>query len=203
MEINRLLLLIWLPYLLIILAHVNTGSATEDPSLIISRFQQYLQINTSQPSPDYYKALKFLISQADALSLQHQTIELVENKPLLLLKWEGSDPTLPSILLYSHTDVVPSEPAKWTYHPFSAHIDSSGNIYARGSQDMKCVGMQHLEAIRKLKATGFHPVRSIYVVFAPDEEVGGHDGAEKFAESAIFKSLNVAIVLDEGKSFDL
>lgn len=63
---------------------------------------------------------------------------------------------------------------------------------------MKCVGMQYLEAIRKLKAGGFQPVRTVYLAFAPDEEIGGHDGAEKFAESDVFKSMNVGIVLDEG-----
>lgn len=65
---------------------------------------------------------------------------------------------------------------------------------------MKCVGMQYLEAIRKLKASGFEPVRSIYLSFVPDEEIGGHDGAEKFVDSDVFKNLNVDIVLDEGKS---
>lgn len=63
---------------------------------------------------------------------------------------------------------------------------------------MKCVGMQYLEAIRRLKASGFQPLRSVYLSFVPDEEIGGHGGAEKFAESDEFKKLNVAIVLDEG-----
>jgi aminoacylase len=31
-------------------------------------------------------------------------------------------------------------------------MDARGHIFARGSQDMKCVGMQYLEAIRRLKA---------------------------------------------------
>lgn len=66
---------------------------------------------------------------------------------------------------------------------------------------MKCVGMQYLEAIRRLKASGFQPVRSVYLSFVPDEEIGGHDGAEKFADSHVFNSLNVGIVLDEGKKF--
>lgn len=65
---------------------------------------------------------------------------------------------------------------------------------------MKCVGMQYLEAIRNLKASGFEPVRSVYLSFVPDEEIGGRDGAEKFAGSDVFKNLNVGIVLDEGKS---
>lgn len=63
---------------------------------------------------------------------------------------------------------------------------------------MKCVGMQYLEAIRRLKSSGFHPKRSLYLSFVPDEEIGGHDGAEKLAYSDVFKDLNVDVVLDEG-----
>jgi len=63
---------------------------------------------------------------------------------------------------------------------------------------MKCVGLQYLEAIRKLKASGFVPVRTVYLSFVPDEEIGGHAGAEKFAESEVFEKMNVGIVLDEG-----
>ncbi|KAL6214195.1 hypothetical protein ACLB2K_013633 [Fragaria x ananassa] len=161
-------------------------------------FQKYLQINTAHPKPLYQEAADFILTEANSLSLQSQTLEFVPNKPLVLLKWPGSDPSLPSILLNSHTDVVPAEHDKWAHHPFAAHVDPNGKIYARGSQDMKCVGLQYLEAIRRLKTCGFVPTRSVYLSFVPDEEIGGHDGAEKFAESEIFKSLNVGIVLDEG-----
>ncbi|XP_027360374.1 aminoacylase-1-like isoform X1 [Abrus precatorius] len=176
----------------------SSSSIEEEESSIISRFQRYLKINTAQPNPRYKEATDFLLSEGKALSLESQIIELAEGKPLVLLKWEGRNPHLSSILLYSHTDVVPSEHDKWTHHPFSAHIDSHGRIYARGSQDMKCVGMQYLEAIRRLKALHFHPLRTVYVAFSPDEEIGGHDGAEKFVQSQIFQQMNVGIVLDEG-----
>nr|POF21663.1 aminoacylase-1 [Quercus suber] len=63
---------------------------------------------------------------------------------------------------------------------------------------MKCVGMQYLEAIRKLKASGFQPLRSVYLSFVPDEEIGGHDGVEKFVDSDVFTNMNLGIVLDEG-----
>lgn len=182
--------------LVVVVLHL---SAVAGDDAIVSRFQEYLRINTVQPNPEYYKAVDFIISQAKPLSLESQTIEFVKGKPLLLLKWVGSDPTLPAFLLNSHTDVVPFEDSKWTHHPLQAHMDHHGDIYARGSQDMKCVGMQYLEAIRKLQASGFKPLRSVYLSFVPDEEIGGHDGAEKFAESQLFKSLNIAIVLDEGK----
>ncbi|KAG6651479.1 aminoacylase-1-like isoform X1 [Carya illinoinensis] len=185
--------------LLVLLSITSTkAEAEEDPSSIISRFQQYLQINTAHPHPHYSQAADFILSQAQSLSLETRTLEFVQGKPLIFLKWPGSDPDLPSILLNSHTDVVTVEQEKWSHPPFGAHIDRQGNIYARGSQDMKCVGMQYLEAIRKLKASGFQPVRSVYLSFVPDEEIGGRDGAEKFAASDAFKNLNVGIVLDEG-----
>ena len=63
---------------------------------------------------------------------------------------------------------------------------------------MKCVGMQYLEAIQKLKASGFHPLRSVYLSFVPDEEIGGHDGVEKFVDSDVFTNMNLGIILDEG-----
>eukprot|EP00262_Sarcandra_glabra_P004737 TRINITY_DN15985_c0_g1_i1.p1 TRINITY_DN15985_c0_g1~~TRINITY_DN15985_c0_g1_i1.p1 ORF type:complete len:494 (-),score=82.18 TRINITY_DN15985_c0_g1_i1:236-1606(-) len=171
---------------------------SEDPSAIISRFQQYLQINTAHPNPNYSQATDFILSQAKSLALESETLEFAYRKPVILLKWPGKNPNLPSILLNSHTDVVPVEDHKWAHPPFAARIDSKGDIYARGSQDMKCVGIQYLEAIGRLKKSGFEPMRTVYVSFVPDEEIGGHDGAEKFAASERFEKMNVGIVLDEG-----
>ncbi|KAF9621376.1 hypothetical protein IFM89_020389 [Coptis chinensis] len=185
-------------YSLIQLISLTLVLSTSQSSEIISRFQHYLQINTAQPNPDYTSATNFILSQSKALNLESQTIEFVKGKPVILLKWIGKYPKLPSILLNSHTDVVPVEQHKWTHPPFNAHIDEVGHIYARGSQDMKCVGLQYLEAIRALKDRGFEPVRTVYVSFVPDEEIGGHDGAEKFAQSEVFEKMNVGIVLDEG-----
>ncbi|GER54044.1 aminoacylase-1 [Striga asiatica] len=175
------------------------AGAEKDSSPIIARFQEYLRIDTAHPNPSYYEAADFILSQAKSLSLDFQILEFEKGKPLVLLKWTGKNPSLPSVLLNSHTDVVPAEHRKWDFHPFEARIDSSsGHIYARGSQDMKCVGLQYLEAIRRLQAAGFRPLRTVYLSFVPDEEIGGHDGAEKFAHSEVFQKMNVGIVLDEG-----
>ncbi|KAI9085056.1 hypothetical protein K1719_033048 [Acacia pycnantha] len=204
MELHTLKILCFHLSLLILVASSSVIEASHSSSLsssdaeTVSRFQHYLQINTSQPIPNYHQVADFLISQAKSISLESQAIEFVQGKPFVLIQWLGTNPNLPSILLYSHTDVVPSEPEKWKYDPFSAHVDQNGNIYARGSQDMKCVGMQYLEAVRRLKASSFQPLRSIYLAFSPDEEIGGQDGAAKFVESEVFKSLNIGVVLDEG-----
>lgn len=175
-----------------------SSTAEDAASIIISRFQQYLQIDTSQPNPNYSESAQFILSQAKTLGLDAETLEFAPGKPLVLLKWPGKKPSLPSILLNSHTDVVAAEHSKWAHPPFSAEIDAAGNIFARGSQDMKCVGLQYLEAIRRLKRSGFEPIRTVYLSFVPDEEIGGHDGAVKLAASERFEEMNVGIVLDEG-----
>lgn len=77
-------------------------------------------------------------------------------------------------------------------------MDEQGNIYARGSQDMKSVGIQYLEAIRRLKLNGQRCERTIHVSFVPDEEIGGVLGMKAFVKTADFKALNVGFALDEG-----
>ncbi len=110
----------------------------------------------------------------------------------------GTDADSKSILLNSHTDVVPVTEDKWSVDPFEAVLDEQGRIIARGSQDMKCVGMGYLEAIRRLKANGFTPKRTIHLSFVPDEEIGGSDGMKLFVQTDEFKCLNIGVALDEG-----
>lgn len=43
-------------------------------------------------------------------------------------------------------DVVPAEEAEWCVDPFAAVV-KDGRVYGRGTQDMKCVGAQYLEAV--------------------------------------------------------
>ncbi|KAJ9673659.1 hypothetical protein PVL29_023301 [Vitis rotundifolia] len=172
----------------------------EEEDSPITRFQGYLRINTVHPNPDYASAVSFLKSQALSIGLQTKTLEFARSKPLLLLTWPGSDPSLPSILLNSHLDSVPVEPSKWLHPPFSAYRSPDGKIFARGAQDDKCIAMQYLEAIRNLRAQNFQPTRTIHISYVPDEEIGGLDGAAKFAASKEFADLNVGFMLDEGQA---
>lgn len=142
----------------------------------------------------------FLQRQATNLNLSF-AVHYPSNidNPVCVMSWTGSQPNLPSILLNSHMDVVPVFADKWTHPPFAAEIDESGKIYARGSQDMKCVGMQYLAAIRALKRDGIQQLkRTIYLTFVADEEVGGFHGMRPFVKTDVFKSMNVGIAIDEG-----
>ncbi|XP_017143999.1 aminoacylase-1-like [Drosophila miranda] len=167
----------------------------------IKIFREYLRIPTVHPNVDYTACVEFLKRQAAGLNLPVDVVYPVNEKnPVVIMKWEGTQPELPSIILNSHTDVVPVFPEKWTHEPFSADLDAEGRIFARGSQDMKCVGTQYLGAIRALKASGYKPKRTIYLTYVPDEEVGGHLGMRELVKGDYFKSLNVGFSFDEGIS---
>jgi len=168
----------------------------EDPAVTILR--SYIRIRTDHPTPDYTASTKFLQSLADSVGLQYSCTECTPGKPVLVLTWPGTDPQLPSVLLNSHVDVVPVSEEFWTYPPFSGHKDSQGHIYGRGTQDMKSVGIQYVEAVRRLKQLDRSHPRTVHVTFVPDEEIGGHDGLAKFVKTAKFKEMNVGFGLDEG-----
>lgn len=143
--------------------------------------------------------VKFLKRQSDELGLEFKVeIPVTPKKPICILTWVGTNPELKSIILNSHMDVVPVFEEFWTHKPFAADIDAEGRIYARGSQDMKCVGMQYLAALRFFKHNKMQFKRTIHVVFVPEEEVGGVDGMRDFVHQNSFKMLNAGVSLDEG-----
>uniref|UniRef100_A0A8C2TP71 N-acyl-aliphatic-L-amino acid amidohydrolase n=1 Tax=Coturnix japonica TaxID=93934 RepID=A0A8C2TP71_COTJA len=174
----------------------KSAGASENPSVTL--FREYLRIDTRHPKPDYDAAVQFLERVGTDVGLLCQKVEVCPGRVVLVLTWPGTNPRLRSILLNSHTDVVPVFEEHWTYPPFEAIKDSQGNIYARGAQDMKCVSIQYLEAVRRLKAEGKSFARTIHLSFVPDEEVGGYKGMVMFLQRPEFKALNVGFALDEG-----
>lgn len=164
---------------------------------VVQRFREYLRIPSVHPDVDYGDCVEFLKKQASLLDLPVVVYEFVPKKPVVVMTWTGLQPELPSILLNSHMDVVPVNEEKWTYPPFDAVVSDDGYIYARGTQDMKGIGMMHLEAIRRLKDAGVRLKRTVHITFVPDEEIGGVDGMRAFSESLEFKQLNIGFALDE------
>jgi aminoacylase len=63
---------------------------------------------------------------------------------------------------------------------------------------MKCVTIQYIEALHRLKQSGKTFARTIYIAAVPDEEIGGHDGVAKWVQTPQFKALNIGFALDEG-----
>ncbi|KAF2350463.1 N-acyl-L-amino-acid amidohydrolase [Trinorchestia longiramus] len=171
-------------------------AAIEDPA--VTRFREYVRIKTVQPEPDYESCTAWLRARGEAVGGEVRIVESAPQRPVVIITFKGTNPQLPTLLLNSHTDVVPVFPEHWKYDPFSAHKDEEGNIYGRGTQDMKCVGMQYLEAIDRMRKQGKTFMRTIHLSFVPDEEIGGFLGMKEFVKMPEFRDLNVGFALDEG-----
>ena len=167
----------------------------------VDLFKAFLRINTMHPKPDLASCVTWLLSVAESLKLSSQVLSMVPGLPIVVLSRVGTEPSLPAIGLNCHMDVVPVVRERWVkipadQTPFSAWEDEAGNIYARGSQDMKCVGAQYLCALKRLSETPLQ--RTVHTVWVPDEEIGGEDGMKKFVHSPEFRALNLGVMMDEG-----
>jgi aminoacylase len=168
-------------------------------AVAVERLQAYIRCKSMHPHPTagYSDAGVLLEAYSKELCLAFERLELEAGHPIFLLTWEGSSPGLPPLLLNSHMDVVPVEADKWTQPPFEGAI-IDGKMYGRGTQDMKSVGIQYLEAIRRLRASSYTPTRTIVLSYVPDEEVGGGRGMKLLLLHERMRTMKPAFVLDEG-----
>ncbi|KAG7306051.1 hypothetical protein JYU34_008627 [Plutella xylostella] len=192
-------------HILIIFLNTSASCASVDYSSdpYVQLFQQYLRINTTTTISDLTPAVQFWQDLASSQDLELQKHEYVAGYPVLVIKWPGVDPSLPSIVLNSHMDVVPVNEAEWKYPPFAATLDSDGVIWGRGTQDMKSVSIQYFLAMKELKQNNVTLLRDVYMTLMPDEEVGSVSGLRLFKESREFAALNVGCVMDEGAAAPL
>ncbi|HVX00881.1 MAG TPA: M20/M25/M40 family metallo-hydrolase [Candidatus Babeliaceae bacterium] len=158
---------------------------------------RYLSINTAAPNPDYESVIKLFTQQACADGFVNQAVTLPSGNPVLVISYGGTS-NLPAVVFNHHMDVVPAENFKeWICNPFQPKMVGN-QIFGRGTQDMKAVGIAHYMALKKLKAEGFKPKRSVHLLFVPDEERGGFHGTKEFIQHHIFSKLNIGYVVDEG-----
>jgi acetylornithine deacetylase len=93
-------------------------------------------------------------------------------------RWRGSgktpDLTAPrSLILNGHIDVVPTgSESLWSDSPWSGAI-RDGQLYGRGSCDMKAGLTANIFALQVLETMGFHPAADVLVESVIGEESGG------------------------------
>eukprot|EP01087_Luapelamoeba_hula_P013670 TRINITY_DN3912_c0_g1_i4.p1 TRINITY_DN3912_c0_g1~~TRINITY_DN3912_c0_g1_i4.p1 ORF type:complete len:378 (+),score=54.34 TRINITY_DN3912_c0_g1_i4:188-1321(+) len=134
--------------------------------------------------------------------MQVRLLAPVAGKPVVIATLTGQQPSLPSVLLNGHYDVVPAVDSMWDEPPFGGVQRSNGDIYGRGCQDMKSVCIQYIEALRRLRQQDGSFLRTIHVTFVPDEEIRGLEGMGALIKTDEFKALNIGVALDEGLASD-
>src|ERR1700751_5467290 len=93
-------------------------------------------------------------------------------------RWRGSGKTQSSanprsLILNGHMDVVPTgSETLWSDSPWSGAI-RDGQLYGRGSCDMKAGLTANIFALQVLETMGFHPAADVLVESVIGEESGG------------------------------
>jgi cysteinylglycine-S-conjugate dipeptidase len=99
---------------------------------------------------------------------EFDSLRLHETAPVITGEIQAP-PGAPTVLLYSHYDVVPAgDESKWASPPFEA-TERDGAIYGRGAADAKANILIHVGALR---AFGGKPPVGIKLLIEGQEEVG-------------------------------
>ncbi|HEV2528194.1 MAG TPA: ArgE/DapE family deacylase [Thermomicrobiales bacterium] len=95
-------------------------------------------------------------------------------RPNVVGTWKGNGgDDARSLILNAHIDTVePGDPARWTHGPFSGDV-ADGQIWGRGSLDMKGGLSTNIIALRAIRAAGLRPRGDVHVESVIAEEDGG------------------------------
>ena len=176
---------------------------------------EYVAIDTSNPPGDTRKAADWLtgILEKDGIPVTRYesapgkaiiyarlkaTVSPAAGKAIVYarLKATASPPAGKAILMLHHMDVVPADRGQWKTDPFTPTIQG-GDLWGRGSMDMKGQGIAQLVAFLMLKRQNVPRTRDVILLAEPDEEVGGALGA-RWMIANHWAELDPEYVIDEG-----
>jgi acetylornithine deacetylase/succinyl-diaminopimelate desuccinylase-like protein len=157
---------------------------------------ELLQINTTNPPGDEYKAIQYLQKHLDREGLSYEILEKQKGRSNLIARMKGTRPG-PRLMLMSHVDVVPvTDEKKWKYPPFSGAI-AEGYIWGRGALDMKCMTAMEFVTFMLFKRLKLDFAGELILLAAADEEQGSTYGAEWLCKTHPDK-MKSDYVLNEG-----
>ena len=151
----------------------------------ISRFQKelcdFLRIPSISTNPSHAgevrKCAEWVASHLHAAGIEKSEVIETDGHPIVLGEHRISEDA-PTVLVYGHYDVQPSEPDDlWTSPPFEPSV-RDGRLFARGSVDDKGQVHMHLKAIEARLASNVDMPVNLKLVIEGEEEVGSkHLGA--------------------------
>ena len=166
----------------------------------VSRLEQYIRINTSNPPGNEDQTMKFFADILTAEGIPFQTASSAPGRGNIWARLKGG--SQPGLLLLSHMDVVPADPKFWSVDPFSAAV-KDGDIWGRGALDTKSLGIVELEAFLALHRSHAALDRDVVFMATADEEAGASFGAGWVVEHHPEAFAGIGFVLNEGGGGDV
>ena len=105
------------------------------------------------------------------------------------------DPSLPTVLVYGHYDVMPVDPVSlWESSPFEPEV-RNGKIYARGADDDKGQAFMHAKAFEFMVKTDTLPCNVKFMIEG-EEEIGSPSLATFCAENKEMLKSDIILASD-------
>ncbi|MDR9415837.1 MAG: dipeptidase [Gracilimonas sp.] len=117
------------------------------------------------------KAAEYLSTQLKNLDLEKVEIFKTPGNPIVYAE-HCPHKDQPTVLIYGHYDVQPSDPDElWETPPFEPTI-KDGLIFARGASDDKGQAFTHVKAVESYKKTGQELPVNVKFILEGEEEIG-------------------------------
>jgi acetylornithine deacetylase/succinyl-diaminopimelate desuccinylase-like protein len=186
---------------------LNAAQRQELHDDVVKLCQELIQIpsvNYGEGKGDEKAVARYVADKLAEVGIQARNYESAPNRVNVVARIQGSDPSLPGLVVNGHLDVVPANAADWSVDPFSGEI-KDGCIWGRGAVDMKNMDAMMLAVFRLWARHGYQPKRTIVIVFFADEEAGGIFGSRWLSENhpEIFQGCSETISEVGGFSFTL
>jgi acetylornithine deacetylase/succinyl-diaminopimelate desuccinylase-like protein len=167
---------------------VGTGLHESELDELVGLLVDLVRIPSVNPPGGEIVAARYLEAVLRAEGLEPTVVEPFPGRGSIVCRVHGDGTGGDPLLLLSHLDVVPADPAGWSHDPFSGDV-ADGYVWGRGTLDMKSMVAMEVQVMRRLarlaRAVRVDPARDPIpglrrdVIFcsAADEEDGGFQGA--------------------------
>lgn len=159
-----------------------------------------VRFDTTNPPGNEEACIGYVRELLEAADIATTLIAKTPSRPNLIARLPGRGEA-PPFLWQGHVDVVTTVNQKWSRDPFGAEL-IDGELWGRGTLDMKGGVAMMLAAILRAKAEGMQPAGDIILAVMADEEAASDYGARFLMEEhpAHFEGVRYAIGEGGGSS---
>jgi acetylornithine deacetylase/succinyl-diaminopimelate desuccinylase-like protein len=135
---------------------------------------QFLRIPSVSADPEMSgevrRAAEWVAAELTRIGVENATLHETTSHPIVTADWLHAGPEAPTVLVYCHYDVQPTDPLdEWVRPPFEPRYEDD-NVYARGSGDDKGQLFMHLKAAEAWLASAGRLPLNLRFFFEGDEE---------------------------------
>lgn len=146
-------------------------------------------------APDCRRTAETLVAELKRIGMENTRLIETGGHPLVYADWLHAD-AKPTVLIYGHYDVQPTDPLdEWLSPPFEP-VERNGNLYARGGADDKGQVFMQVKALESLLAADGKLPLNVRVLLEGEEEVGGEGIAEFVASQPAQLKADFALISD-------